>query len=132
MELIHEFTADRQKMGEEKGESYANSDTDRLKNFRALSEELGTSMEQQLATYLLKHIRAINHWIKMGSVPDGDLDVRSDGIVGRIADAENYLDLLYVMIREKMAPRIRAADPTPLHRPAPGSLPETDTALSDS
>lgn len=100
--MIREFTEDRLKMGEEKGVSYANSETDRLANFKGIAADLGTTPEVILMVYLGKHLRSIHHWVKTGATPDGDLNVHSDGIAGRIADATNYLDLLYAMMRERL------------------------------
>lgn len=76
-----------------KGHDYtqgAEGDYGRLKNFYTSAERLGLEPRQVLAVYMNKHISAIETFLQKGQV-------ESEGIEGRIADAINYLLLLWKM-----------------------------------
>lgn len=95
-ELITEHTANRLAMCQKKAQEYANSD-DRLANFKRNAVILGTTPETILMVYMMKHIDAIGHYVKTGG------RVGSEPIEGRIADAQNYLDLLVCLVNEREA-----------------------------
>ena len=79
----------------QKGADYtqgAAGDAGRLKNFYTAAERLGLESRQVLAVYLHKHLSAIETFLQKGQV-------ESEAIEGRIADAVNYLLLLFKLIR---------------------------------
>jgi hypothetical protein len=70
---------------------------DRLCNFKRMGEETGEIADATLrswAVYFLKHIDAIWEYLKSGKQG-------TEGIAGRIDDAQNYLDLLRGLIEER-------------------------------
>jgi len=72
---------------------------DRLCNFKRMGEEtkeITDPAQRAWAIYFLKHIDAIWEYLKSGK--EG-----TEGIEGRIDDAQNYLDLLRGLIEEKKA-----------------------------
>lgn len=106
------------RMRDTKGQEYANSQSDRLANFKEIAEELGIitigdlkkvflgsevsdadqayilnmlkpNPKAVLAVYWLKHVRSIQHFLKTGEVKS------EERIEGRIADAITYLGLLW-------------------------------------
>lgn len=79
----------------QKGHDYtqgAVGDEGRLKNFYSGADRIGISPMQVLATYMYKHWSAIETYVAKGKV-------ESEAIEERIADAVNYLFLLYKMIQ---------------------------------
>lgn len=73
-----------------KGKEYA-TDEDVHADFNEVATELGTSAEQALMTYALKHWRAIQHYVREGHV-------KSEPIEGRIDDLILYLILFRAML----------------------------------
>ena len=69
---------------------------DRLCNFSRIAETLGLSWTEVWYVYFAKHVDAIIEWIKTGK--EG-----TEGIEGRIEDAQNYLDLLGAKVFEMKA-----------------------------
>lgn len=78
-ELLH--------LGSTKGKEYA-GDVDRFDNFKSLGTRLGMSPQAILWVYVVKHLNAIEAWIKTGHT-------FSEPIEGRIKDAIVYLMLLH-------------------------------------
>lgn len=76
-----------------KGMEYA-GDTDALANFKD-ADIIGLNPKQKLWVYLSKHMSSIASYIKNGK------EFSSESIEGRIADARNYLALLYMLIHEE-------------------------------
>lgn len=81
-----------------KGEEYTvgNQDTDKLYNFREVAKGLGSDPLTVAGIYWLKHIYAIQNYIKA----KGKVDTLSEPIQYRLADARNYIDLIYAIIIE--------------------------------
>lgn len=77
----------------QKNADYA-SEKDVLSNFKTLAEWLNTDPYQIWAVYAMKHVFAIMAYCKGASE-------ESEPIEGRIADLQNYLDLLLAMIAER-------------------------------
>lgn len=97
-----------------KGSEYAQADIEdnRLNNFERVAERVASTPQKVLMTYLLKHIDSIEKWVRTGT--EG-----TEGITGRIADARNYLDLLYGMVEHGSMQRRAEAVGVAL---APGSM----------
>ena len=82
-------------MCDKKSEDYA-SDEDRLLNFKRTGAGLSLPPEKVLMIFATKHFDAINSFVRTGAK-----DNRSEPIVGRIYDLQNYLDLLLGLIEER-------------------------------
>lgn len=76
-----------------KGKEYA-GDADCLANFKD-SDCIGLDPKQKLWVYLSKHMASIASYIKNGK------EFSNETIESRIADARNYLALLYMLIQEE-------------------------------
>ena len=81
-------------MCDKKSEDYA-SEEDRLLNFKRSGGNVGLSPEMVLMVFAGKHFDAINSFVRAGGKDD-----RSEPIIGRIYDLQNYLDLLIGLIEE--------------------------------
>ena len=93
LDLRREWTELRFSVCDDKSVEYVRGSPDRLANFKRIGEQLGQRMEVILGVYLQKHLDSIFHWI--ATREDG-----TEGICGRIGDAQNYLDLLRAMVEE--------------------------------
>lgn len=91
------------------GSTYKETGADTLHNFKSVAERTGCTPEQTLMTYLLKHIDSINTAVKEAAAvakgPGADLNryrrevyAKGEGIVSRLDDARNYLDLLECLL----------------------------------
>lgn len=78
-----------------KGKEYANSDVDRLANFKEVAKEIGITPKQVLLVYLKKHMRSIESYVK------NDRTYSNEKIEGRIIDAILYLELLAALIADE-------------------------------
>jgi hypothetical protein len=76
-----------------KGKEYANGE-DANGNFKRLAPKLGLTPEQILWVYTAKHIDSIETWLRTG-------DEGMEGIIGRLDDLRNYVDILESLIVEK-------------------------------
>ena len=74
------------------------TDNDVLGNFKSIADLLQLQPSQVLTVYLMKHIIAIINAIVDDPAEPTDA---SEGMTGRIADAINYLVLLYGMIESE-------------------------------
>jgi len=112
LQLSEKMTTMRTKLLKEKGEAYSGND-DAFENFKRNGERHGLSKYQIWSVYFGKHIDAITNAIKAN--PEQPVD-NSEGLLGRIEDAQNYLDLLLGMLVEddilgtKAASRLGAAN----------------------
>lgn len=100
-----EFDAVRN-LRETKGREYA-GEADTLADFKEVAEETGTTPLQVWATYVKKHQRAIDTFIREGSV-------KSEAIDDRIRDVVVYHLLLLGLIedlREKEEPSMPPLGP---------------------
>lgn len=93
-------TTERYFLCDKKSLDYASED-DRLSDFKETAESIGITPEQVLMVFATKHWRAINTYIK-----NGCQDTRSEPIIGRIYDLQNYLDLLIALKEEDDVERI--------------------------
>lgn len=96
IESVRARTAERVAILAAKGHAYS-GDADAFANFKRNAESLGLTKYQILLIYMRKHIDAITTAIKDN--PNRPVD-KSEGMVGRIDDAINYLDLLAGMLKE--------------------------------
>jgi hypothetical protein len=76
-----------------KGLEYSSED-DTLANFKG-SEDIGVNSKQKLWIYLSKHLSSIKNYIKNNKT------YSNESIQSRIADARNYLALLYILLEEE-------------------------------
>jgi hypothetical protein len=89
------MTIERFEMCDEKSIEYTRDNKDdRLCNFTRIGEELKLSWYYVWWVYIKKHLDAIVQFIKSGLQG-------SEGIKGRIFDAQNYLDLLLARIESE-------------------------------
>jgi len=92
------WTENRFSMCDAKSREYTRGNADdRLCNFKRMGEETAQIADPTFrawAIYFLKHIDAVFEYLKSGK--EG-----TEGIEGRIDDAQNYLDLLRGLIEEK-------------------------------
>lgn len=75
-----------------KGMEYA-TETDTLADFKEVAAEVGNSPIQTWATYVKKHLRAVDNFVRSG-------DVRSESIESRILDVVTYHILLLGLIED--------------------------------
>lgn len=89
------------------GSTYKETGADTLHNFKSVAERTGVTPEQTLMTYLLKHMDSINTAVKEAAQynqPYKDTFsprhayAKGEGIVSRLDDARNYLDLLECLL----------------------------------
>jgi hypothetical protein len=91
--LFEELFEKERALLETKGREYS-SDQDCLANFKDC-DSVGLDPQQKLWVYLSKHLSSIASYIKNGK------EYSDETIEGRIADARNYLALLYMLIQEQ-------------------------------
>jgi len=75
-----------------KSEEYTISNLDKLYNFKHVAARLGTTPEQALMTYVLKHVDAICNDAKTGSI------VSDETVESRAMDVCNYM-VLYAALK---------------------------------
>lgn len=78
----------------EKGKVYTRDSGDKLANFKRTALEVGVSPQMVWAIFFKKHLDALMYFVQSGV--EGP-----EGIESNIADARNYLDLLYGIIKEQ-------------------------------
>ena len=91
--LFEQMIQQERELMETKGKEYS-SEADCLANFKDC-ESIGLDPEKKLWVYLSKHLSSITSYIKNGK------EYSNEPIEGRIADARNYLALLYMLIQER-------------------------------
>jgi hypothetical protein len=94
-QMRHRHTWTRFKVCDKKSEDYA-AESDRLMNFKRTGAGLSLPPETVLMIFATKHFDAINSFVRAGGKDD-----RSEPIIGRIYDLQNYLDLLLGLIEER-------------------------------
>ena len=92
------FLTDALSRSDKKSEEYTISNPDRLFNFKHVAERLGTTPEQALMTYVLKHIDAICNDAKTGTI------VSDEKIESRAHDVCNYM-ILYSALKTETTPQ---------------------------
>lgn len=79
-------------ISETKGKEYANSDTDRLANFKRTAEKCGVSPLTVLNVFLTKHMDSLDSYVRQGRT------FSTESIESRIVDAITYLTLFYGLV----------------------------------
>lgn len=82
-----------------KGAEYANSDTDRLANFKRNAENLGLQPLQVAGVFASKHWDSINSYIK--NLAKGRAVKLSEPIESRFYDLVNYCNLMLALIEDQ-------------------------------
>jgi hypothetical protein len=91
-----EWTESRFKLSDEKSKEYTiGHEEDRQYNFHKVGELLDLPPETVLMVYFLKHVFGICDFVKRGGNPHA-----TESILGRIDDAQNYLDNLRPLVEE--------------------------------
>jgi len=83
------------RVADSKRPAYTVGSKDVLANFKRIGDRTGMDPLQVLDVYLLKHLDSITAY------SDGSID-QSEPIVGRFADAINYLLLKFALLVERM------------------------------
>ena len=91
--MVEEFQVQEVEMLKSKGADYSGT-SDTLSNFKSIAALSGTSKYFVWLVYFLKHVWAINTWVKTGG------NLKDESIESRIMDARNYLILLLALIKE--------------------------------
>lgn len=91
---IDQMLVDCMKTMRTKGEEYTIGSTDRLANFRSVSEEVESPIMKVWYTYFYKHVSALISYVKTGAVKS------NEPIGGRIMDCIVYLFLFHKMTLE--------------------------------
>lgn len=94
-ELCVQLTLLRRDIVLAKRPEYTEGNADVLNNFKVLAAEIGITPIQVWYVYFRKHVASISQFCANPS------RTTSEPIVGRIADAMNYLDLLNALIEDK-------------------------------
>lgn len=82
-------------ISETKGKEYANSDSDRLANFKRTAEKCGVSPLTVLNVFLTKHMDSLDSYVRQGRT------FSTESIESRIVDAITYLTLFYGLVIDK-------------------------------
>lgn len=101
-ELVREFAVSETTILNWKAGEYT-AGTDRLQNFREISQLTGLDMPHVALIYLLKHMQSISLAVRQGNITAAEWVWEKDGGEGlkqRFADARNYLLLLAACIDE--------------------------------
>jgi hypothetical protein len=87
------------------GSTYKETGADTLANFKLVGDRLGISPVLVLLTYWLKHVDSITTAVREAELYNSNTDVgrsiryaQGEGIVSRLDDARNYLDLLECLL----------------------------------
>lgn len=102
---MEEANLRRQGISEDKSKEYSRGD-DVLRNFKEVGRRLGLDPSVVACVYLNKHIDSINTFIDKAK----DLETQElkgfmnegEGIISRLDDARNYLDLLECILLERI------------------------------
>ena len=92
--IAKELLCSADKIATAKRPAYTVGSADVLKNFKSVAGRLGLAPLQVWGVYFLKHIDAITSLAKDPNIP------QAEEIIGRFADAINYLQLGYALYRE--------------------------------
>jgi hypothetical protein len=84
-----------ERIADAKRPAYTLGNEDVLYNFKSVAQRAGITPMQAWAVYFNKHIDAINTMAKDPTLP------QAEAIIGRFADAINYLQLGYALLGEK-------------------------------
>lgn len=94
-EAVAELTSLRSAIVSKKRPEYTEGNQDVLHNFKAVGAEIHTSPMCVWYVYFRKHVASISQF---ASNPKREM---AESIEGRIADAMNYLELLYALVKEE-------------------------------
>jgi hypothetical protein len=92
-EIFEKMIESERELLTSKGVEYA-GEQDCLANFKD-ADIIGLDPKQKLWVYLSKHMASIASYIRNGK------EFSNEPIEGRIADARNYLALLYMLVQEE-------------------------------
>lgn len=73
---------------------YTQANEDVLFNFKFVADQMGVTPMQVWGVYFLKHVMALSAYAKNAEIP------QAEGIIGRFADAINYLYLGFALAKE--------------------------------
>ena len=93
-QVTSELHQEAQKIVEAKRPAYTLASTDVLRNFKAVADRLGITPMQAWGVYFLKHIDSITSAAKDPNIP------QAEAMIGRFADAMNYLELGFALMNE--------------------------------
>lgn len=92
--LMEQLSTYRRSIVLAKRPEYTEGHPDVLNNFKVVAKELGLTPIQVWYVYFRKHVASISQF---AGHPER---TQSESIDGRIADAVNYLELLYALVHE--------------------------------
>ena len=96
-EVHNELRAECESVLGIKGTEYPSDDGDRLSNFKEVAVLLAQKPEEVCLTYLLKHILSLCTFVRENRRDE----VGREPIIGRLADIQNYCDLLLAILKEQ-------------------------------
>lgn len=91
---IMELHSEAHRITTEKRPAYTIGSEDVLKNFKRVADRLGLTPMQVWGVYFLKHVDSLTAYAKDKDIP------QAEAMIGRFADAMNYLDLGYALMKE--------------------------------
>lgn len=91
---IGRLRTEAQRIIESKRPAYTAASEDALRNFKVAADEAGITPLQAWSVYFYKHISAIQSFAKDQTIP------QAEAMIGRFADAINYLELGYCLALE--------------------------------
>lgn len=100
LKTFHQYCDD---IVQAKRPAYTSQDADVLINFKNAARDAGTTPIQAWFVLFNKHISAISSFVKDPHCP------QAEAMVGRFADAKNYIDLGYALFREAYENSTQAA-----------------------
>ena len=96
-EVHNELRAECESVLGIKGTEYPSDDGDRLSNFKEVAVLLAQKPEEVCLTYMLKHILSLCTFVRENRRDE----VGREPIIGRLADIQNYCDLLLAILKEQ-------------------------------
>lgn len=93
-QLCNELLAHAEGIAHSKRPGYTEANSDVLHNFKSVAKAMGITPMQAWGIYFLKHISAITSHAKDPNIP------QAEAILGRFADAINYLQLGWALTVE--------------------------------
>jgi 3-methyladenine DNA glycosylase AlkC len=94
IESSEALLAEAAKIEASKRPAYTANSEDVLFNFKSVAKRLNITPMQAWGVYFLKHIDSISSQAKDPSIPQGE------AMIGRYADAVNYLKLGFALMRD--------------------------------
>lgn len=94
-EVSQSLLDEAKRIEDSKRPAYTVGNEDSLHNFKTVASRLGITPRQALMTYAQKHFDSIAAWAKDPNIP------QAEEMIGRFADAINYLKLGYALLVEE-------------------------------